>query len=151
MKAFLFRTVWRRISKMWAFFLGLLVLLISSPQEAQSTTNISQSSNDSRIFEMIRLHVPKSSKQAWLNAEKGSWEPWLVKQNGFIDRQLFWDQQREEAMLLISWASREQWKEIPQSDVDFVQKHFEELAREGTGKDLGNPFPIKYEAELLPQ
>ena len=43
------------------------------------------------IVEHLKLDVPKKFKNAWLKAEHGSWEPWLLKQNGFLGRQLFWD------------------------------------------------------------
>ena len=53
--------------------------------------------------------------------------------------------------LLIRWASREQWKAIPLAEVARVQERFEALAREGTGQLEGNPFPLVFEGELLPQ
>ena len=53
------------------------------------------------IVEHLRLDVPKKFKNAWLKAEEGSWEPWLLKQDGFLGRQLFWDPKEEEATLLI--------------------------------------------------
>ena len=62
-----------------------------------------------------------------------------------------WDQDREEAMLLICWATREDWKSIPKENIAFVQKQFEELARDGTGQLSGNPFPLQSEGELFLQ
>jgi hypothetical protein len=53
------------------------------------------------IVEHLKLDVPKKYKNAWLKAEEGSWEPWLLKQDGFLGRQLFWDHKNEEATLLI--------------------------------------------------
>ena len=41
------------------------------------------------IVEHLKLNVPKAFVEAWLNAEKKSWEPWLIKQDGFLGRQLF--------------------------------------------------------------
>ena len=58
------------------------------------------------IVEHLKLDVPKKFKNAWLKAEEGSWEPWLLKQDGFLGRQLFWDPKEEEATLLIGWESR---------------------------------------------
>ncbi len=104
-----------------------------------------------QIIEHLRVHVPEQDREAWLTAEKGSWGPWLDKKNGFLGRQLFWDKETQEAILLISWASYDQWKAIPQEEIDAVQLQFEKLARDATGKLSGNPFPLKYEGELLPQ
>ncbi len=103
------------------------------------------------IVEHLKLDVPKKFKHAWLKAEEGSWEPWLLKQDGFLGRQLFWDPKDEEAILLIGWKSRDLWKSIPQTEINFVQNDFENIARKETGEKAGNPFPLIYEGELIPQ
>jgi len=103
------------------------------------------------VVEHLKLDVPKRFKNAWLNAEEGSWEPWLQKQDGFLGRQLFWDPKNEEATLLIGWESRAVWKNIPQSEINLVQQDFEQIAREETGQSSGNPFPLIYEGELNPE
>ena len=103
------------------------------------------------IVEHLKLDVPKKYKQAWLKAEKGSWEPWLLKQNGFLGRQLFWDPKVEEATLLIGWKSRAVWKNISQTEINLVQQDFEKIARKETGETSGNPFPLIFEGELNPE
>ena len=103
------------------------------------------------IVEHIKLEVPKKFKTAWLKAEEGTWEPWLLKQEGFLGRQLFWDPKVEEATLLIGWESRTVWKNISQSEINLVQQDFEKIARKETGKTSGNPFPLIYEGELNPE
>tara|TARA_Y100001968_G_scaffold154190_1_gene140847 strand:- start:1145 stop:1600 length:456 start_codon:yes stop_codon:yes gene_type:complete len=103
------------------------------------------------IVEHLKLDVPKKFKRAWLEAEEGSWEPWLLKQDGFLGRQLFWDPKVEEATLLIGWQSRAIWKNISQSEINLVQDEFEKIARKKTGETYGNPFPLIYEGELNPE
>ncbi len=103
------------------------------------------------IVELLKLDVPKKYKHAWLKAEQGSWEPWLLKQNGFLGRQLFWDPKFEEATLLIGWESRAVWKNISKAEINLVQQDFEKIAREETGETSGNPFPLIFEGELNPE
>ena len=103
------------------------------------------------IVEHLKLDVPKKFKHAWLKAEQGSWEPWLLKQNGFLGRQLFWDPKVEEATLLIGWESRAVWKNISQTEINLVQHDFEEIARKEIGATSGNPFPLIFEGELNPE
>ena len=103
------------------------------------------------IVEHLKLEVPKKFKTAWLKAEEGTWEPWLLKQEGFLGRQLFWDPKVEEATLLIGWESRTVWKNIAQSEINLVQMNFEKIARKETGISSGNPFPLIYEGELNPE
>ena len=53
------------------------------------------------VIEELRLKVPADVKAVWLNAEKEIWEPWLSSQDGFLGRQLFWDKEKEEALILV--------------------------------------------------
>ncbi|MEI8251518.1 MAG: TIGR03792 family protein [Synechococcus sp. ELA057] len=112
------------------------------------------------VIEHLRVKVPAAARQAWLEAERLSWEPWLARQQGFLGRQLHWDQEREEGQLLIRWASRQQWHAIPRAEIEAVQEQFERIAhaslvREGLLAPIqpldGNPFPLVFAGELPSQ
>ena len=102
------------------------------------------------VVEHLRIKVPAEARQAWLEAERGSWEPWLAQQPGYQGRDLLWDEDHEEGTLLIRWASRRQWKGIAPEELEAVQEQFERLARQATGIAQGNPFPLVFEGELQP-
>ena len=106
---------------------------------------------DVAVIEHLRLSVPEQGREAWLEAERGSWEPWLAQQMGFLGRDLLWDPETEEGTLLIRWSSRQAWKAIPSEQVAEVQDRFEQLAREAMAlpKEMDNPFPLVFEGELL--
>ena len=99
------------------------------------------------VIEELRLKVPADVKAVWLNAEKEIWEPWLSSQDGFLGRQLFWDKEKEEALILVNWKSKKLWKSIPMSEVNVVQQKFEDNVKAAlnVGK---NPFELIYEGEL---
>ena len=99
------------------------------------------------VIEELRLKVPADLKAAWLNAEKKVWEPWLSSQNGFLGRQLFWDKEKEEALILVNWKSKKLWKSIPMSEVNIVQEKFEDNVKT-TLNVSQNPFELIYEGEL---
>ena len=105
---------------------------------------------DVAVVEHLRIQVPDQARDAWMEAERGSWEPWLTQQKGFLGRDLLWDPTSQEGTLLIRWSSREAWKAIPQEEVEAVQQRFELIARQALGQVEGNPFPLVYEGELLP-
>ncbi|QNI44555.1 antibiotic biosynthesis monooxygenase-like domain containing protein [Synechococcus sp. WH 8101] len=129
-----------------------LAVLFSSPAQARFVAFADpEGGYDVAVIEHLKVKVPEAARQAWLEAERGSWEPWLARQQGFLGRDLLWNPETEEGTLLIRWRSREAWKAIPEQEVDAVQQRFEQLAREATGERLGNPFPLLYEGELLPQ
>jgi uncharacterized protein (TIGR03792 family) len=94
------------------------------------------------VIEHLRVSVPAAARQAWLEAEAASWEPWLQGQPGFLGRELHWDRERQEGQLLIRWASREQWHAIPRDEIDAVQEHFERLAHAALER-LGVVSPLE--------
>ena len=140
----------RLIVRFLATALCVLMLLAGHPDVAIAEQQQPGGSLEVAVVEHLRVKVSAEARQAWLEAERGSWEPWLAEQPGFLDRQLLWDAEREEGTLLIHWASREQWKAISSAQVQAVQQRFEALARQASGISQGNPFPLIFEGELAP-
>ena len=99
------------------------------------------------VIEELRLKVPADAKAAWLDAEKEIWDPWLSSQDGFLGRQLFWDKEKEEALILVNWKSKKLWKSIPMSEVKIVQVKFEDNVKTALNVSK-NPFELIYEGEL---
>ena len=99
------------------------------------------------VIEELRLKVPSEFKEVWLNAEKKIWEPWLSNQDGFLGRQIFWDKEKEVALILINWKNKKLWKSISIKEVNEVQEKFEENVKSSI-KLSENPFKLIYEGEL---
>jgi uncharacterized protein (TIGR03792 family) len=140
----------RTLARVWALTICLLMLLAGHPDLAFAEQPRLDGSFEVAVVEHLRVKVPAEARQAWLEAERGSWEPWLERQPGYLGRDLLWDAEREEGTLLIRWASRDQWKAIPLAELEAVQERFEQLARQATGSRQGNPFPLVFEGELQP-
>ena len=102
---------------------------------------------DEMVIEELRLKVPADIKSAWLNAEKNIWEPWLSSQKGFMGRELFWDREKEEGLILVNWKSKALWKSIPTKEVNVVQEKFEDNVKSALNV-RENPFELIYEGEL---
>ena len=85
-----------------------------------------------------------------MNAEKEIWEPWLSSQDGFLGRQLFWDKEKEEALILVNWKNKKLWKSIPMSEVNIVQEKFENNVKNALNVSK-SPFQLIYEGELNKQ
>ena len=99
------------------------------------------------VIEELRLKVPSEFKEVWLNAEKKIWEPWLSNQDGFLGRQIFWDKEKEVALILVNWKNKKLWKSISIEEVNEVQEEFEENVKSSL-KLSENPFKLIYEGEL---
>ena len=129
------------------FMLIFLVVLISLTNfqivQALSMENYQREI----VIEELRLKVPSEFKKVWLNAEKEIWEPWLSSQDGFLGRKIFYNQKKEEALILVNWRSKKLWKSIPMTEVNIVQKKFEDNVK--AALNVGeNPFELIYEGEL---
>ena len=142
------------IEKIFRFlFVGLISFstIFGNVKNIQAESLLKVNFPKESIVEHLKLDVPKKFKNSWLKAEEESWEPWLLKQDGFLGRQLFWDPKEEEATLLIGWESRSFWKSISKSEINLIQEKFEKIAMKETGETIGNPFPLIYEGELNPE
>mgnify|MGYP006254017085 FL=1 len=105
---------------------------------------------DEIIIEELRLNVPNKYKETWIKAEQEIWEPWLLKQDGFLGRQIFYNQKKGEALLLVKWKNRNLWKNISDEEVNNIQKIYEEKVISSLGVET-NPFEFIYEGELFEQ
>ena len=102
------------------------------------------------VTEELRLKIPSEFKEVWLQAEKEVWEPWLSIQDGFLGRQIFWDKEKEEALILVNWENKKLWKSISMNEVNEVQEKFEENVKTSLNTNV-NPFELIYEGELVKQ
>jgi len=133
---------------------GLTLLrpaMISPPRERPALSDPLDVPDSPEVVEYLRVRVPASARQAWLEAERASWGPWLAAQEGFLGRDLYWDSQREEGVLLIRWRRAKDWFSIPAEQLEGVQERFELVARRASGQRSGNPFPLVAEGKLLPE
>lgn len=151
----------RRLATLLAAFCLLTLVLVGLPATAQAATTpaatpAALTQPQGPVVEHLRVKVPADARGAWLRAEEESWGPWLQRQDGFLGRDLLWDAEREEGLLLIRWRSRRQWLAIPASEIETVQGRFEAAARQALSVDPGargpagaaNPFPLVHAGEL---
>ncbi len=133
----------RRLCFMLIFLVVLICQTNSQIVQALSMENYQRGI----VIEELRLKVPSEFKEVWLNAEKKIWEPWLSNQDGFLGRQIFWDKEKEVALILVNWKNKKLWKSISMKEVNEVQEKFEENVKSSI-KLSENPFKLIYEGEL---
>ena len=140
----------RKFQRFCLILVCLLVMIFQSDISNLSALPMDNNYQGEMVIEELRLKVPSDAKEAWLKAEKEIWEPWLSSQDGFLGRQLFWDKEKEEALILVNWESKKLWKSIPMSEVNLVQEKFEDNVK--TALNLReNPFELIYVGELNKQ
>ena len=139
----------QKIKNLSFLFLFLIIFLfqINPPILSALPMNNDQSE---LITEELRLKIPSKFKKTWLQAEKEVWEPWLSIQDGFLGREIFWDKEKEEALILVNWENKKLWKSISMKEVNEIQEKFEENVKNSLNVDV-NPFILIYEGELVKQ
>ncbi len=146
---------------------GLLVLLLLLAPRAEATAQAATATaapapGQPEVYELLRLGVPRQGLACWRRAEAGTWQRWLERQGGFAGRQLFWDAEREEGLVLIGWARAADWHRIPEAEVAAAQARFEAEAHrclvEGEALAATRapapgpvPYPLLSAAALEPQ
>ena len=136
----------RKFQRFCLIFVCLIVLIFQSDIPNLKALPMENYQGE-MVIEELRLKVPSYAKLAWLNAEKEIWDKWLSTQDGFLGRQLFWDKEKEEALILVNWNSKKLWKSIPISEVNIVQGKFEDSVKTALNVSK-NPFELIYEGEL---
>jgi len=136
----------KRIKSFFFLFFSLFLFLYQINSPITKAIAMDNYKNE-LVVEELRLKVPAKYKEVWLKTEKKIWEPWLSSQDGFMGRQLFWDKEKEEALILVNWESKNLWKKIPLSEVNVVQAKFEDNVKT-TLNVSENPFELIYEGEL---
>ena len=125
-----------------SFLLVFFILINKSNYSLAMANNF-----NSEIVEELRIKVPNKYKKEWLKAEKEVWDKWLETKDGFLGRQIFWDEKNSQGLLLVTWENKQKWKTIPEDEVLKIQKQFEEKIKEYL--DISsNPFELVYEGEL---
>ena len=138
----------KKIQSFSFLLICLFVLLFQG--NSQMMNALPMDKNRELVTEELRLEIPSEFKDAWLKAEKEVWEPWLSIQDGYLGRQIFWDKEKEEALILVNWKNKKLWKRISITEVNEIQEKFEENVK--TALNLNeNPFKIIYEGELVEQ
>ena len=138
-----------KIKNFFSLFICFFVLLSQSNSLNLNALPMNNYQSD-LVTEELRLKVPSKFKDIWLKTEKKVWEPWLSIQDGFLGRQIFWDKEKEEALILVDWKNKKLWKSISMDEVNQIQEKFEENVKTSLNIKV-NPFELIYEGELLKQ
>ncbi len=136
--------------KRFCFILVFLVFLVFQTDFQKIKAFPMENYQSSVVIEELRLRVPSEFKAIWLNAEQQIWEPWLASKDGFLGRQIFWNKEKEEALILVNWKSKKLWKSISMKEVNEVQEKFEDIVKVSLNVSE-NPFKLIYEGELSKQ
>jgi uncharacterized protein (TIGR03792 family) len=85
------------------------------------------------VVEFLTFTVPVHELDRWLVIEREHWTRFLERQDGFVRKEM-WRSQEDPTSVhaVIWWQSMEQWKAIPQDELDAVAEAMGEHERHAT-------------------
>jgi uncharacterized protein (TIGR03792 family) len=79
------------------------------------------------VIELLRFQVPSEQREIFIQKDDEIWTVSLAKYPGFLGKEVWINPNvPEEITLVIRWATREQWKAIPEKDLQPIYKKFDE-------------------------
>ena len=102
------------------------------------------------VVEVLQMPVSTAQRQCWLEAEASQWEPWLQQQDGYRGRDLLWDPERQQAVVLVGWQSQQQWDAIPASSIGSTEEAFNAQLRTCLRVSDQQPLPLQRAGGMKP-
>ncbi|MEL6128770.1 MAG: TIGR03792 family protein [Cyanobacteria bacterium J06627_3] len=98
------------------------VLWTSNPVSAEVTLN----SQPSMVIEWLKFRVDPAERSRYLEIDEAIWTAALKTYPGFLDKTTWLDPNHDdEVIFVISWATREQWKAIPEEELEQINQQFD--------------------------
>ena len=79
------------------------------------------------IIEWLRFKVPPEKLEAFIQRDEEVWTAGLKKFPGFLGKEILVDSVENEVVMLIRWESKDQWKSVPQSTIDELDRQMDDL------------------------
>ncbi len=78
------------------------------------------------VIELLKFKVPSQQREIFIHKDDEIWTTALAKYPGFLGKEVWINPNvPEEVTFVIQWATREQWKAIPEKDLEVVYKQFD--------------------------
>ncbi|NDJ21876.1 TIGR03792 family protein [Nostoc sp. B(2019)] len=92
------------------------------------------------VIEFLKFHVAPDLRENFIQKDAEIWTAALAKYPGFLGKEVWiTPDNSKEVILIIHWATREQWKAIPQADLQAIEDKFAQA--------VGKSHPIVESAE----
>lgn len=93
------------------------------------------------VIELLKFQVPREARANYIQKDSEIWTTTLAKYPGFLGKEV-WTNPNDptELILIIRWATREQWQAIPGEDLQIIAAKFAQA--------MGETYPIVESAEF---
>ncbi|TVP61839.1 MAG: TIGR03792 family protein [Nodularia sp. (in: Bacteria)] len=93
------------------------------------------------VIELLKFKVAPEVRENYIQKDAEIWTTGLAKYPGFLGKEV-WINPKDstELILIIRWATREQWKAIPLAALQMIEEKFTQA--------MGKSYPIVESAEF---
>lgn len=93
------------------------------------------------VIELLKFQVPPEVQATYIQKDREIWTTTLAEYPGFLGKEV-WTNPNDptEVILIIRWATREQWQAIPPEDLQRIDAKFTQA--------MGETYPIVASAEF---
>ncbi len=100
------------------------------------------------VIELLKVKVPPAQREEYIQKDAEIWTAALAKYPGFLGKEV-WINPNEptEVILVIQWATREDWKAIPANELDAIERRFDQAL--GFSSEIIESY--EYQVRKFPQ
>ncbi len=99
-----------------------VIVWASTPVNAEVTLN----PQPAMVIEWLKFRVEPAQRDRYLAIDDEIWTSALASYPGFLDKTTWLDPTHDDQVIfVIAWATREQWKAIPEDDLDEINQRFD--------------------------
>jgi uncharacterized protein (TIGR03792 family) len=79
------------------------------------------------VIEWLTFEVSPENRETFIQMDDAIWTAALSQYPGFISKEVWISpSQLGQVVLVVHWQTREQWKSIPQEELDAIEARFDE-------------------------
>lgn len=79
------------------------------------------------VIEWLKIKVPPELREQYVQKDAEIWTPALFSSPGFLGKEVWINPDNlSEVVLVIRWASREQWKAVPAARLEQLENQFKQ-------------------------
>jgi len=79
------------------------------------------------VIEYLKIRVSPELRETFIQKDAEIWTSMLASCPGFISKEVWIEPETPtEVILIIRWTSRQQWKAVPQEQLERTQKRFDQ-------------------------
>lgn len=78
------------------------------------------------VIEWLKVRVDEQWRERYVQIDEEIWTAALARYPGFLGKEIWLSPSHpDEVIMIIQWATREQWKAIPAADLKLIEQQFD--------------------------